>query len=395
MNKNYSKILSIIFIISLITIPIVNGQAKKNSSSTNIKFYKYYDYNNMEKELQELFENHSDIMHLESLDKTYQGRDIWLVRLSDNVDIEENEPNILLMGAHHGNEKISYEILIFFIKSILENYSKPNTDNDMDGYLNEDPIDGFDNDNDGLIDEDIDEDRVRNALKNCQIYLIPMINPDGVEAGSRKNCNPDSRTGVNLNRNYGYDWIYYDVFPTLFGNAWTKSPTSYNYRGPYPFSENESRAVKNLVEMTTFNISMSYHSGTELIFYPWMHTTAKTPHEKLFKTLGEGISQISGYPLWTGSDSLIPRLGGTLGTSENFLYGKHKIIAYTIELSNSYAPSNPNTVKKICVSHIGVHLYLCEQAQIIDNEKTIYNNDFPDPFQRIQTFLQKIIIRHV
>lgn len=390
MIYNYRKILTIIFILSLITIPLVNGQVKKTPGVNNIQYYSYYNYDNMKRDLYELYENHSDIMYLESLDKTYQGRDIWLVKLSDNVENDEKEPNILLMGAHHGNERISYEILIFFIKSIIENYSKPNTDNDKDGAINEDPIDGIDNDNDGVTDEDIDEDRVRNAVNNCQIYLIPMVNPDGVEAGSRKNCNPDSRNGININRNYGYDWIYYDLFPSLFGEAWTNNPTSYNYRGPYPFSENESRAVKHLVELITFNVSMSYHSGTELIFYPWMHTTAKTPNENLFISLGEGISQIAGYPLWTGSNSLIPRLGGTLGTSENFLYGEHNIIAYTVELSRSYAPSNAKTVNKICLSHIGVHLYLCEQVQKIDNNKTIFNKDFSGLFSQIQTLLQKI-----
>ena len=45
-----------------------------------------------------------DIMKLESYGKTYEGREIWVVKISDNVDIDEQEPGVLFMGAHHGNE---------------------------------------------------------------------------------------------------------------------------------------------------------------------------------------------------------------------------------------------------------------------------------------------------
>jgi carboxypeptidase T len=171
----------------------------------------------------DLHKNHSDIMNLVSLGKTYEGRDIWMVKLSDNVEENEHESGVLLMGAHHGNEKPSFEILIYFIQHMIDNYYKKNTDNDGDGNVNEDPIDGFDNDNDNLIDEDPSEDRVREVINNTQIFLIPMVSPDGVEADSRKNCAPNygpfgfskkiTSYGVNLNRNYGYKWYLYYILP--------------------------------------------------------------------------------------------------------------------------------------------------------------------------------------
>ena len=110
-------------------------------------------------------------MSLTSLGKTYEDRDIWLVKISDNVGTNDDEPEVLLMGAQHGNEKPSFEILIYFIKYIVDNYSKKNTDNDHDGLINEDQIDGFDNDEDGLTDEDPSEDRARDVINNTQIYL--------------------------------------------------------------------------------------------------------------------------------------------------------------------------------------------------------------------------------
>ena len=79
--------------------------------------YEYYNYSLMTQLFHELLLNNSDIMSLSSLGKTHEGRDIWMVKLSDNVDIDEDEPGVLLMGAHHGDEKPSFEVLIFFIKN--------------------------------------------------------------------------------------------------------------------------------------------------------------------------------------------------------------------------------------------------------------------------------------
>ena len=108
-------------------------------------------------------------MLLDLIGKTWEGRDIWTVKISDNVLNEENEPEILLMGAHHGNEKPSYEVLLYFIQYVVEAYRKEATDDDGDGTMNEDPIDGRDNDNDGFTDEDPSEDKVREVVNSSQI----------------------------------------------------------------------------------------------------------------------------------------------------------------------------------------------------------------------------------
>jgi len=362
---------TLVFLISFIPTSSSVTFEKNNSE------YEYYTYQEMTDLLKKIQNQNKDIMKLESYGKTYENRDIWFVKLSENVDIDENEPGVLLLGGLHGDEKISSEILIFFIEYMIENYGKGKIDNDQDGAINEDPIDGKDNDQDGKIDEDPDEDRVRQAIDNTQIYILPMINPDGFEADNRKNCNPDPRHGININRNFGYDWKYYELFPKIFANRWTDTETSGNYRGPEPYSENETKAVKKVAESFTVNLSLSYHSGAEVVFYPWYHTTAKTPHEELFITIGEEMERISGYPLWTGTDTIIPKLGGTLGTSENFLYGEYNILAYTVESSRIKSPTNEEFIYNSCYKNVGVHLYLCEKAQEIDNkEESISKNNF-------------------
>lgn len=342
--------------------------------------YHYFTYQEMTDLFHSLSQNHSDIMSLESIGKTYEQRDIWLVKLSDNAEINENEPGVLLMGAHHGNEKPSFETLIYFIKHIVENYDKENTDDDQDGQINEDHIDGFDNDDDGLIDEDPSEDRVREVIDNTQIFLIPMVNPDGVEANSRKNCAPNygayglnkeiTSYGVNLNRNYGYKWYLYYIFPLNYHLFMNVVDSSYNYRGERPFCENETIAVKNFVEKNKISISLSYHSYAELLFYPWMYTSRHTPDEDLYISIGENISSINKYYLYKGGEYKIPRYGGTLGTSEDWLYGKKGIIAYTVELCSQRVPKDPYVVQDVCLKHVGVNMYVCERSWSIEEEKT-------------------------
>lgn len=367
-----------VFIQSLV-IP-VHGFSKNtfHISDTSNEPYEYHTYQSMTNVLHSLAENYSDILSLTSIGTTYGKRQIWMVKLSDNPNVEEEEPGVLLMGAHHGNEKPSYESLIFFIQYMVESYGKSNIDNDNDGLINEDIVDGIDNDQDGMIDEDPSEDRVREIIDNTQIFVIPMVNPDGVEYGWRKNRAPNygplgmsdeiTSYGVDLNRNYGYKWYLYYIFPIQYHLAFTFYDNSWNYRGEYPFSENETRAVKEFVEAHDIIISLSYHSFGEFILYPWMHTSLPTPDEDIFISIGENISRVNGYFLYTGGNYVIPRFGGTLGTSENWLYGVHRIISYTIELCKSRAPTNPSVVYDYCMKHVGVNMYVCERAWTLEQE---------------------------
>ncbi|RLF36167.1 MAG: hypothetical protein DRN08_01825 [Thermoplasmata archaeon] len=331
----------------------------------------YHSYEEMTDLLHELESNYSDTMMLSSLGRTYEGREIWMVKLSDDVEMdEEEEPDVLLMGAHHGNEKPSFEVLIYFIVHVVENYGRMNTDDDMDGLLNEDPIDGVDNDGDGMVDEDPSEDRVRDVVNNTEIYIIPMVNPDGVEAGTRKNRSPNhgpfgfrreiTSYGVDLNRNYNYHWFFLYLFPGRYLGATHYDDRSNVYRGEYPFCESETRAVKRFVDTHSVVISVSYHTYGELILYPWGYTTRSPWDKDVFVSIGENISNINKYFL-TQSVYLYP----TLGDADDWLYGRKGVIAYTIELGRSYAPGDPEVVSEMCFTHVGVNLYVCEVSHSI------------------------------
>ena len=355
----------------LLALPSI-GMSSSNAPPGTTSAYHYRTYLEMTTELQALAQKYPEIMSLQSIGKTYEGRDIWLVKLSRNVSVEEQEPSLLFMGAHHGNEKPGPAVCMFFINYMVENYTRPNTDDDHDGLLNEDPIDGVDNDHDGRIDEDPPEDLVRSVLNSTQIFLIPMVNPDGYEADTRKNCVPNhgpfglSKTvtsyGVNLNRNYDDPWYLYYLLPTQYGCMFCLTDSSINYHGPRPFSENETRAVKAFAESHDLVVSISYHSYGQFILYPWMHTSKPVPDEATFISLGENMSHINGFTLDTGGHYRIPRYGGTLGTSENFLYRTCGAYAFTVELCTQRAPTNAQVMYATCLTQTGVHLYLCQRA---------------------------------
>jgi carboxypeptidase T len=204
-----------------------------------------------------------------------------------------------------------------------------------------------------------------------------MVNPDGVEFDWRKNRDPNygsfgtaddiTSYGVDLNRNYDYLWYLPFVLPMHYMLPFIINDQSWNYRGEHAFSEIETQSIRDLVQSkNNFKISLSYHSYSEVIFYPWMHTSLPTPDEDMFISIGSNISHIDGYELmihgWADREFIIPRFGGTIGTSENWLYATQGIFSFTMELCKTRAPTDPDVVFDYCWKHVGVNLYVAERS---------------------------------
>jgi len=262
------SVISIVIILALFLPQATYSQEEEPIDIDKIapfedRFTYYMEYPEMTQELHRLASEHSDIMELHDLTantdlgQTWQGRAVWGMKVSDNPSSIEDEPRILLVGAHHAREWMSYEVCLYTLYYIAENYGMEKTDRDRDGRLGEDEIDGLDNDKDGKTDEDWSPARVTWLVNHCEIWLVPMLNPDGVSydheitgpgdtgGGWRKNCrdndgngifNPDY-DGVDLNRNYPYYWARNRYFRYMGedGLMYTSDsgiPSSYSYRGP-------------------------------------------------------------------------------------------------------------------------------------------------------------------
>jgi carboxypeptidase T len=110
-------------------------------------------------------------------------------------------------------------------------------------------------------------------------------------------------------------------------------PENETYRGVAPFSEPETQAIRELVSTHDFSSSISYHSYSQLVLYPWGYTWDAPPHEDQLSEMAEdmanAIKEVYGqnYTAEQASDIYI-----TSGGSDDWLYGSYNIAAFTIEL---------------------------------------------------------------
>jgi len=332
----------------------------------------YYSYDQLTDLLDELQQEYPKIFNYSSLGKTWEGRDIWLVKISDNVSIDEKEPGVLYTGGQHGDEKQGYQVVIYTIKSIVENYTLVNVNQSF-------------------------TERIRNVVNNTQLFFIPMVNPDGVEAVTRKNGRPNDcllgktlLRGVDTNRNSGYKWELIDQYPIRYRFKFPyleKQNVKYpifdfsstrgegQYRGPYPFSEPESRAIKSVVENQSIAIYVDYHAAVNGIYYGWAwNHDQPIENESLLLSIAQGVSNIGGYNVHKGSVTYV------LGGMRDWI-SSQGILAFTIELpytrgdrpllhimhqNGNILPWKNIPIFEVCETNVLVNLYFAERAMAMD-----------------------------
>lgn len=203
----------------------------------------YHSAASLEEELRQLAEAKPDITQLIEMGRSIEGRPIFALRIGDR---RGGVPKILFMGCHHAREWIAVEVPFLLAKELVER-------------ADEAPIAGW--------------------LTSGEVWVAPMVNPDGHEYSRaqerlwRKNRrrNDDGSFGVDPNRNYGYMWGILDV-PTS-----SQVPSDETYVGPRAFSEPETQAVRDLVGCERFAGVITYHSYSQLILYPWGYTDKPIP----------------------------------------------------------------------------------------------------------------------
>jgi murein tripeptide amidase MpaA len=291
-------------------IPILSRRAIPSHGSGILKVQgdvngRYHNYRETEQALQNLADQYPDRASLFSIGKSIEGREIYILKISDNVMTEEEEPNIYYVGCHHAREWISVEVPLLFARYLLEQF-----DNSPD---------------------------VSRAVNGAQIYILPLLNPDGLEFTIhryrwwRKNrrYNGNYSWGVDLNRNYGFKWGYDD-------SGSSPDPASEVYRGPYAFSEPETDVLQQFMLANPPSGFLTYHNYGNLIIYPWGYTNEPTPDDDelttIAKTMSDLIYAVNGrrYEYGSGEEALYT----TNGDADDWVYGTFGAPSYTIELPN-------------------------------------------------------------
>jgi hypothetical protein len=274
----------------------------------------YHTYNEIISLVDNLSRSYPKLIKKIIIGKTTKDkRNIYAVKISNNVNIEQDKPGILINACHHSDEILGAEISTELIKLLINQYKK--------------------------------NDEVTKWVDSYEIYIVPVINVDGhyIVTSSqnpvwRKNARDvnhnnilDSLDGVDLNRNYDFNWA--------FGGS--EEVGSERYKGEYPFSESENNAIRNLLNKKKFVLSISYHSQGEVIYYPWNWKDRFAPDDSLLTEIATGLA--SSIKTFNGDTTYKAERGaGTVGQSYTYFYGKYGVFDFIIETGK------------------GTHIYPCE-----------------------------------
>lgn len=224
---------------------------------------RYHTYQEVLSEVSALVDSYPDICAAETLGvSTTDSVPIVAVKLSDNVGVNEDESIVLLVGGQHANEPAGTETIMWLLHYLTANY-----------------------------DSDVN---VTKWLDSLQIWFIPVDNPDGRQIVMnessphslhwRKTTRDNNENGefdfgidgVDPNRNYDYKWD--ENTDTLWSSP--------NYKGPYPWSENEVVVVRDFVDYYRPTAVLDLHSpdsvGGNKLWFCWWDSEASTYHSEGF-----------------------------------------------------------------------------------------------------------------
>ncbi|MEU6759571.1 M14 family metallopeptidase [Streptomyces sp. NPDC046685] len=271
---------------------------------------KYHNYAEATAEINQRVAQYPSIMTKQVIGKSYQGRDLIAIKISDNVATDEAEPEVLFTHHQHAREHLTVEMALYLLNEFGSKYGT--------------------------------DARVTNAVNGREIWIIPDLNPDGGEydiaTGSyrswRKNRQPNagsSYIGTDENRNWNYKW------GCCGGSSGSKS--SETYRGPAAESAPEVKAVSDFVRSRVvggkqqIKAAIDFHTYSELVLWPFGYTYNDTAPGltaddlAVYKKIGTSMAASNGYTPEQSSDLYI-----TDGTIDDWLWGSQKIFAYTFEM---------------------------------------------------------------
>jgi len=263
----------------------------------------YHSYLELETDMLVLQQKYPNIVKVFDIGDSLEKRNIYAMKISDNVALEEDEAEVLFLGCHHAREWISVEVPFLLGKYLAENYA---TDPD-----------------------------IKRLVDQSEIWIVPLVNPDGLEYTIhvyrywRKNRrdNGKSNFGVDINRNYGYKW-------GIDNAGSSPNPASEVYRGTAAFSEPETRAVRDLFLSKDFQAMISFHSFSQVILYPWGYTKLPSDKDAQMKEIAAEMSAkiqaVNGRLYDYGQSGTSLYL--TNGDVTDWTFAMTGIPSYTIEL---------------------------------------------------------------
>jgi len=237
----------------------------------------YHDYNNLTQVLLSLNETYPDLIQVYSIGVSVEGRSIWVCEIWNRSLPVRPSFAVLVDAGIHGTDVIACESALTLINTLLNKSA-------------EDPL-------------------VQKILNAYVLYVIPMLNPDGVEHAKNATAVEEAwrnARGVDLDRNFPWHWSEGD-----------SDPTSMYYRGPSPLSEPETMALSTFVFGKPILLYISLRSGGKRIYYPWLHnlTETETVEEPVYAAICNDLT--TAFPEFTWGKPL----QAMPGSSIDWMYG--------------------------------------------------------------------------
>ena len=309
----------------------------------------YHSYDEVNQILRNLANSNPAIAKLESIGPSYEGRWSYGLKISDNVNIDEDEPEHMFTGCIHSREWATVEVALFIADSLISSYG---------------------------IDPNITQ-----IVNSREIWVFPIKNVDGYvydyPSGNnwRKNRQPfHGYIGTDLNRNYngvgdtlangGWGWI-----PP--GGSVTHYPNSHIFCGFKGFSGPIIYHEYEFVKERNFNTEVDYHSYGEVVLMPWGYLSGPTPHDDWVQALASGYAsrvQRLGGGSYNYQYSLYP----VSGNARDWFYGWNNFvngnpcISFVVEVGTTfYQPQSD--LDFICRENFKGAFYLMQKGDSIRN----------------------------
>ncbi len=281
----------------------------------------YLKYQEMLDELDAMAAQYPNLITLKAPISTFltiENRPIYYVKISDNASVNETEPKVLYTSVHHAREPLSMSESIFYMWYLLENY-QTNLE-------------------------------VKYLVDNTQMFFVPCINPDGyvynettnpngggMHRKNRRNVGTTNK-GVDLNRNYSYGWGTTGISMNVNNDT---------YPGTGAFSEQETQAMRWLVQNHNFVSAFNAHTFGNTLLYPIGTTAAEfADHHDYLTDLSSHMVEMNGY-FAQKSSGLYP----ASGDSDDFMYKqdigiglKDTIFAMTPEIGTDFWPASSEII---------------------------------------------------
>jgi Zinc carboxypeptidase len=285
-----------------------------------------------QRELKELATRYPSLVRPFTLkEKTFQGRDLQVIEIAENVnDGDDGRPVLFLNGIHHAREWPATESMMEFAWDLVQNRGK---DARIDRILRDVRVlvmpftntDGF------VVSRAATDPEPDAELAGLYQTATGVVLLGGSLSYKRKNCNPlvpipafpcELAIGVDNNRNYGEGWG---------GPGASSNPNDQGYRGPAPNSEPETRAVQELQLQTNSTVLLSMHNvAAKVLRPPGLEEDGFAPDEAGLKALGKKIADATGYANEYGW-----QLYDTTGTTKDWVYASTGAFGYTVELGGT------------------------------------------------------------